>query len=187
METTDTLTALMATLEKYRKNKTLVPPDQLAGKYKIPFEKLKTQLKEEAGEYLKAYSLEGLQVKKEDSEYYREFAEVVNQIFSDRSIMKQAGTALFKNFSMEEFKQLSEQLRSRVYTEAYTPYFQNYTCLYATEACFNEDNPQSPRIYNSLVDKFWDERTGKWISDKEAGAPVAMIYYQRERKQHEQE
>lgn len=183
----DALAALKSTLEKYRKNKTLVPPDQLAGKYKVPFEKLKAQLKEEAGEYLKAYSLDGLLVKNDDSEHYRLFSEAVHQIFSDETIMKQAGTALYRDFSLEEFKQVAEQLRRKVYYEAWLPYFCCYTCLYATPECFADDNPQTPRIYNSLVDKFWDDDADKWITDKGAEEPAALIYIQKERKQHEQE
>lgn len=175
----ETFAKFAATLEKYRKNKTMVPPDQLAGKYKAPFEKLKAQLKAELEAYLKEHSLEGLQVKADDKEHFEPFAEAVKQIFSDAGMIRQIGKAAYEEYDLNKVKQLSEQLRSRVYTEAYAPYLQNYTCLYATEACFNEDNPQSPRIYNSLVDKFWDERTGKWISDKAAEAPVVMIYYQK--------
>lgn len=177
--TSDAFAKFATTLEKYRKNKTLVPPEDLAGKYKVPFEKLKTQLKAEMETYLKEYSLDGLHVKKDNEGYFEAFVKAVNRIFSDIDMRRQIGKAAYEEYNLNKVKQLAEQLRSRVYTEAYAPYLQNYTCLYATEACFNEDNPQSPRIYNSLVDKFWDERTGKWISDKEAGAPVAMIYYQR--------
>lgn len=53
------------TLEKYRKNKTLVAPEDLKGKYKVPFQKLKHQLAEELGEYLRQYCLAGFIIQKE--------------------------------------------------------------------------------------------------------------------------
>lgn len=165
-------------LEKYKKNKTLVSPEDLVGKYKAPFQKLKAQLKDELSEYLKAYSLEQLIVKKDGSGHFEELMETVNRIFSESGIGKQVGRAAFRDFDLEQVKRLAEDLRSRIYDEAWVPYFQKYTCVYATGECFAEDNPQSPRIYNSLVDKFWSEAAGEWIADEAAKAPAVLIYVQ---------
>lgn len=167
---------LAATLEKYRKNKTLVPPEDLAGKYKVPFMALVKQLQEEIEEYLKAYSLEGLQVA--NDEHLNEFVEAANQIFSDPEMRRQAGKAAFKEYDMSKIKQIAEQLKRRLYHEVWLPYFMRHTCLYATESCFAEDNPQTPRIYNSLVDKFWDDKKDMWIADPAGKAPALLIYIQ---------
>lgn len=156
------------TLEKYKKNKTLVSPQDLAGKYKQPFEKLKRQLAEELSEYLKAHSLEGLVVIR-DNQGYDEFVDTVNRIFSETDTGKQVGRAAFKEYDLEKVKHLAEDLRIRVYSEAWVPYFQKHICLYLTEECLAEENPQSPRIYNSLVDMFWDARNSEWIKNKAGG------------------
>ena len=178
----ETFAKFAATLEKYRKNKTMVPPDQLAGKYKAPFEKLKAQLKAELEAYLKEHSLEGLQVKADDKERFEPFAEAVNQIFSDAGMTRQIGKAAYEEYDLDKVQELADQLKRRVYDEAWLPYFQSYTCLYATEACLNQGNPQSPRIYNSLVDKFWDDNADKWIEDKTAERPTVLIYFQKGEK-----
>lgn len=156
---------LAITLEKYRKNKTLVPAADLAGKYKVPFEKLKAQLKEELETYLACYSLQGLMVIQDKEGYLKEFKENVNRILSDPDIGKRAGKAAFKEFDIQQIKQIAEELRERIYNEAWVPYFQKHTGLYVTTECFNLINPLSPRIYNYLVDKFWNEETGEWTKD----------------------
>lgn len=170
------------TLERYKKNKTRISPADLAGKYKASFEKLKQQLKEELETYLKTYSLEQLVFAKEDEGYFEEFAESVNRIFSDSGMGKRVGRAAFKEFDLEQVKRLAEELRVRVYEEAWVPYFQKYVCLYTTVECFTGE--LSPRIYNSLVDKFWSEEKGEWIRDEAAKVPAVLIYIQ-EGKQHE--
>lgn len=178
------------TLEKYRKNKTLVSPEDLAGKYKVPFEKLKQQLKDELSDFLKAYSLEELTLAKDEHGYFDKFAEDVNRIFETAGFGKRVGKAAFKDFDLEQVKRLAEELRTRIYNEAWTPYFHRHTCLYATAECFAENNPQTPKIYNSLVDKFWNDGTGEWTKNEEPAAPALLIYIQSDKAQegtaHEQ-
>jgi len=157
-------------LEKYKKNKTLVSPEDLKGKYKVPFEKLVSQMKDELSDYLKEYSLEGLKL----ADDIETFAADVNRIYETSDYGRRVGKAIFKEFDLEQVKQIAEELRRRVYEEAWVPYFHRHTCLYATEACLAPDNPQTPRIYNSLVDKFWDEGGGGWISGKTE--PAVLIY-----------
>ena len=172
---TKILEKVAISLEKYKKNKTLVSPEDLAGKYKVPFQKLKAQLLDELSEYLKAYSLEGLKVIQDNNS--EKFAEAVNRIYLDTGIGKRVGKAVFKDFDLEQVKQLAEELRLRIYNEAWVPYFQKYTCLYLTEECLAEENPQTPRIYNSLVDKFWNVSTGEWIAET-TREPVLLMYIQ---------
>ena len=163
------------TLEKYKKNKTLVSPEDLAGKYKVPFEKLKEQLKKELQEFLKTYSLERLELREGDK--LNEFVSAAERIFKTTDLGKQAGRAVFQEFDIEKVKQCAEELRIRIYNEAWLPYFQKFTCLYATPECFVPENPQTPRIYNSLVDKFWNEDKEEWIIDKGAKVPAMLISF----------
>lgn len=177
-KTTKTLEKIALLLEKYKKNKTLVSPEDLEGRYKVPFQKLKAELKEELEEYLKDYTLEQLELNTNFQEYLDKFADDVNQIFADAGIGKRIGRAVFKDFDLEQVRQLAEELRIKVYNEAWVPFFQKHICLYATKECLAEENPQKPRIYNSLVDKFWDEETREWIKDETAKKPTTMIYIQ---------
>ena len=178
----EALKKLTATLEKYRKNKTMVKPEDLAGKYKAPFEKLKAQLKDELSEYLTIYSLEGLPLIQDNEGRYEEFEAAADQILKSPELGRQAGKAVFQEYDLDKVKKYAEDLRTRIYNEAWLPYFERHTCLYTTKECFAAENPQSPRIYNSLVDKFYQEETGEWKADPAAGKPVVLIYIQRKEK-----
>ena len=129
--------SLAETLEKYRKNKTLVPAADLAGRYKVPFEKLKAQLKDELQTYLTLYALHGLVGRKDDEGHLKEFEDTVNRIFSESDIGKRAGRAAFNEFDLQQIKQIAEELRIRIYNEAWVPYFHKHTGLYVTAECFN--------------------------------------------------
>lgn len=113
-----------ATLERYRKNKTLVPPEELAGKYKKPFENLKRQLKEELEDYLRLFILNGLQVRNDD-EGQRIIAEI-NQAFKEAQIGSRVGRAAFREFDLEKIKRIAEECRQRV-AGIYEAYKENKT------------------------------------------------------------
>lgn len=168
-----------ATLEKYRKNKTLVPPEELAGRYKKPFEKLKQQLKEELEEYLRLFVLDGLQIRN-DSEGQQVVADI-NQAFKEAQIGKQVGRAAFREFDLEKIKRIAEEHRQRV-MGIYKAYFDRHTCLYAAGPSWDPDNPQPPLIYNDIVDKFYDEAAGGWIS-KEKPQGAAILIFISEKKE----
>lgn len=175
-KSTDLLKKMAVTLDKYKKNKTLVSPEDLAGKYKVPFENLKNQLKKELSEYLKTYSLEDLELREGDE--LREFVAAAERIFKTTDLGKRAGRAAFQEFDITKVKQCAEELRIRIHNEAWIPYFQKFTCLYVLPECLVPENPQTPQIYNSLVDKFWDEDIKEWISDNDVKNPAALIYFQ---------
>lgn len=151
-------------LEKYRKNKTLVSPEDLAGKYSAQFHKLILQLKKALQQYLLTYSLENLKILQD--EYLGGFAADVNRIYSETDMGRRVGKAAFKEFDLEKIKCLAEELRNRIYNEAWVPYFQKHIWLYITEECLAVENPQTPKIYNSLVDMFWNEEKKEWIKEK---------------------
>ena len=170
-------------LEKYKKNKTLVPPEELAGKYKVPFEKLKRQLADELSDYLKAYSLQWLTLAEDNEGYFTDFIEMVNQLFIESGMGKRVGRAAFKEIDLEHIKQLAEEVRIMVYEKAWMPYFHKHTVLYIPAETFEDGNPQAPRIYNTLVDKFWDDEGGGWIEDKAAVKPALLIKFQSSKAQ----
>lgn len=171
------------TLEKYRKNKTLVPPEELAGKYKKSFEKLKQQLKEELEEYLRLFVLDGLRVRNDD-EGQQVIAEI-NQAFKEAQIGRQVGRAAFREFDLEKIKRIAEEHRRKV-EGIYKAYFDRHTCLYAAGPSWDPDNPQPPLIYNDIVDKFYDEAAGGWIS-KEKPPGAAILIFVKENKTTEED
>ena len=100
------------TLEKYRKNKTLVPPEELAGKYKKPFEKLKQQLKKELEEYLRLFILDGLRFRNDDEG--KQLIDEINRAFKEGQIGKRMGRAAFREFDLEKIKQIAQEHRRKV-------------------------------------------------------------------------
>lgn len=143
---------LQATLEKYRANKTKVSPEDLAGKYAAAFGKLKAKLKAETEAYLKAAIFSGFVVLKDD---YEELSRAMEQSLKDNQIGKRAGTAVFKNFSIEELKQIAVEQRERN-MPLYEEYFNRHFYLYITAPCLDPYNPQPPLICNFLTNKCYD-------------------------------
>lgn len=167
-------------LEKYRKNKTLVSPEDLAGKYKVPFEKLREQLREELADYVRACALKDLVLVRD--EHFDAFSEAVSQIWKESNMGKQIGEAAFKDMSLEKIQNLASAFRFSVIALAWHPYFNKHTCLRATAECFDEDSSTVPKIYNSLVDKFWNENTGEWEKVECAFEPALLIYIQEDQQ-----
>lgn len=158
-------------LERYRKNKTMVSPEDLRGKYKSAFEKLKNELRDALSDYLKAYCLEGITVKQDDG---AEFIEACNRSFIDSGIGKAVGIAAFKSFDLAEVQRIAEAHRKKI-MELWEPYFHKHTCIYAYGQCFAED-PDNPLIYNDLVDMFWDEAAGGWIKKEKPAGDAILIF-----------
>lgn len=145
----------------------------MAGKYKKPFEKLKQQLKEELEDYLRLFVLDGLQIR-DDDEGQRIVAEI-NQAFKEAQIGSRVGRAAFREFDLEKIKRIAEEHRQRV-AGIYKAYFDRHTCLYAAGPSWDPDNPQPPLIYNDLVDKFWSEETGEWITREKPPGDAILIF-----------
>lgn len=155
-----------------------MPPEELAGKYKKSFEKLKQKLREDLAEYLRIFILDGLQIR-DDSEGQQVITDI-NNAFKEAQIGCQIGKAAFRDFDLEEIKRIAQEHRQKV-EKIYKAYFDRHTCLYAAGYSCNPDNPQPPLIYNDIVDKFYDESADRWISrDKPLG--VAILIFIKENK-----
>lgn len=166
------------TLEKYRKNKTMVSPEDLQGKYKIPFQKLKEQLKGEIEDYLKAFCLSDIRIKESDCQ---DIVAAIDKSFVDNQIGKKVGRAVFKEFDIEAVKQIAKEHRERI-LKIYEPYFQSHVCLYTYGQCYAEENTAYPLIYNDLVDKFWDEESGSWIDREKPPGDAILIFLKGDRQ-----
>ncbi len=170
----EALKTLESTLEKYRLNKTKVSPEDLNGRYKVSFQKLKEKLKEEMQSYLAEYCFSGFRILQSDS---GELMKAIDKSIQESQIGKRAGRAVFKNFSLQELQEIAKEQRQRV-QELYAEYFNRHTCLYAAGPCWDENNPQNPLIYNDLVDMFWDKGSGEWINREKPPGDAVLIFVQ---------
>lgn len=169
---------LAALLDKLRLNKEKVPLKILKTKYKAAYEKLTAEIKTEAQAVIKPIAarppswLKGQLIKQE---YGEEISAIFNRIYQEGSYAKKIGQALYKRYSVDEARQLAEEI-NRKYQEELLKLFRRATCLYTTAENWDPENPLTPKIYNDLVDKFWDEEKGEWISeDKPPGAALLIF------------
>lgn len=176
------LKALESTMKKYHVNKTKVPAADLEGKYRISFQKLKGRLKAEAEAYLEAYCLSGFLALKSDS---GELVAAIERSIRENQIPKRAGRAVFKDFSLQELQEIAREQRERN-QGLYRTYFNRHICLYAAGPSWDQDDPQTPLIYNDIVDKFYDEAAGGWISREKPTWAAILIFIKSENKTIEQ-
>lgn len=104
------------TLEKYKKNKTLVSPEDLAGKYRVSFQNLKNELADDLKTFIRVYCFIGIRIKDKDDPVVQR----IQKSFDDNQIGKRVSHAAFVNFDMEEVKRIvSEQYKEnlRIYKE----------------------------------------------------------------------
>ena len=143
---------------------------------------MKQQLKAELEEYLRLFILDGLKIIDDDEG--SQIVDQINQAWKESEVGRRIGRAAFREFDLEKIKQIAQEHRQRV-EEIYKAYFDRHTCLYAAGPSWDPDNPQPPLIYNDIVDKFYDEAAGGWIS-KEKPPGAAILIFLRENKTTEQ-
>lgn len=170
---------LAALLEKLRRNKENVPLEVLKTRYGKDYERLKAEIKEELLKVIIPIAtgppdwLKDCKIKKDSQE---ELVKIFNAIYDAGGYARKIGTATYKHYSLAEIETLAREINGK-YTAELLKLFHRKTCLYATEECFIEDNPQTPRIYNDLVDKFWNEETQQWTNPQpEERKPALLIF-----------
>jgi hypothetical protein len=174
-KTAEALKTLEITLEKYKKNKTLVSPEDLKGKYRAPFRKLKLQLSEALIAFIKEFSFGDLVIRRDDKEKFDALIRKVEEIYKGGKYNARFQRAAFQEYDLQKIIRIAEELRIRIFQEAWIPYFQEYICLFVTKDCVG-DHPRTPRIYNSLVDKFFDQEKGEWIENEKSEKPALLIF-----------
>lgn len=166
-------------LRKLKANEEKVPLEVLKTTYKAAYDKLCQEIKETAQTHLKEttlktpYFLDGRKVTKEHGEA---LAGIYNQIYEAGEYAKKIGRALFKNYSIAEAEALAAEI-NKTFQEESLKYFHSRTCLYATAECFNTEDTKTPKIYNDLVDMFWDEEAGGWREPKEGERENAILIF----------
>ncbi len=186
VEQAEKLTVL---LEKYRKNRENVPLEVLQTKYKDAYEKLKAEIKTETQALTRPIAmkmppwLEGQPIKQE---YAEEMAGAFNQLYEAGGYAKKIGQALYKHYSITEALQIAGEVNGE-YQEALLKIFHQKTCLYTTAENWDPENPVTPRIYNDLVDKFWDEEKGEWITAEKPPGNALLLFITGDKPQKEGE
>lgn len=144
---------------------------------------MKQQLKAELEEYLRLFILDGLKIIDDDEG--SQIVDQINQAWKESEVGRRIGRAAFREFDLEKIKQIAQEHRQRV-EEIYKAYFDRHTCLYAAGPSWDPDNPQPPLIYNDIVDKFYDEAAGGWISKEKPPGAAILIFIKSENKTTEQ-
>lgn len=169
---------LAADLEKLRKNKERIPLDVLKTRYKTAYEQLTGDIKTEAVTVLKPIATQPPEWLKDcriKAAYIEEIAAAFNRMYEAGGYARKIGAALYKRYSLQEAEQIAREINGK-YLQELTRIFHKKTCLYTTAENWDPDNPVTPRIYNDLVDKFWKEETGEWITEDKPEAPALLIF-----------
>ncbi len=176
-------------LAKLKLNREKVPLDVLKTKYKAGYEKLTADIKAEAVELIKPMATrppEWLADCKIKTEYMEEIAAAFNGIYEAGGYAKKIGMALYKHYSITEALQIAGEVNGE-YQEALLKIFHQKTCLYTTAENWDPENPVTPRIYNDLVDKFWDEEKGEWITAEKPPGNALLLFITGDKPQKEGE
>lgn len=170
----EALKNLSLTLDRYKKNKTLVPKSELEGRYKVSFEKLKEQLRTDLQTYIADTVFFDIKADKKDADV---LAQEINGIYDRMCIGSRIGKAAYTDFDIESIKRIARELREAV-LRAYDNYLGKHTCIYAKAACLDAGTHEQPLIYNDIMDKFWNEQTKEWQTPEpgEKDGAVLQIY-----------
>lgn len=169
---------LAAYLEKLRKNKEKIPLAVLKTRYKTAYEELTGNIKVEAENVLKpiATQLPGwLKDCRIKAEYIEELEEAFQRLYAEGDYARKIGEALYKRYSFREAQQIAREINGK-YLQEFMRIFHEKISLYTTAENWDPDNPVTPRIYNDLVDKFWKEETGEWITEDKPEVPALLIF-----------
>lgn len=167
MQSTEKLTELVS---KLKNNRDKVPLEILKTKYKVPYEKLTGEIKQEAEKtliplgfkvpwYLKKARLRDFQQEK--------LIKIFEDVYKEGGYAKKIGRALFHNFSVPEAEQIATELGEDFLEKLEAvEFFHEGTGLFITEANGIRDGT-TPKIYNEFVNKFFED--GKGWRDPEPG------------------
>lgn len=150
-----------ATLQKLKRNREQCQEETLRTKYKKAYDEIRDSLKTMTEEYMqqRLSHFKNMVYRQKDEEALEA---KINKALDEKAILKRISNAVYQDQDFNEIEKLAAELE-QIITEIWQNYFSKFTCLYCTPECFM-DNPQTPRFYNDLVDKFYDESTGEWIT-----------------------
>lgn len=165
-------------IHKLKVNEESLSVLELKTTYRKAYDRLLAEIQAEANKELRPVALNppvclsGAFVSQEDA---AEMGSIFQRCCDSGSYRQKIWIALYKHYSVQEAASIAEEL-NRKFQAALEDLFQKRTCLYTTAANWNEQNPVIPKLYNSLVDKFWDEERRAWV-DKEKPPGAALLIF----------
>ena len=162
---------LKSLLETLKKNDENVPEELLKTKYKKPYRELKDSIKEAADQ------ISGKRIVIKNDDAGQVLIKQIQEMLEEKrraGTGKELGRTLYKEYSVEKFLQVVEEIRIAVWN-LWIPYWQQHCCLYAAPECFDEDGPP-PKIYNDLTKEFLvDQEQNIWEKKPEWETESRMI------------
>lgn len=162
----DEITELKTKVEQLKKNREKVALEVLKTKYKKPYEELLHSIKTLAEKILLDRSVKELVIRMDDEG--NKLIEQINQTIADEArpggIMKRISQALYKEYDVEKFETIVEEMRIRLWN-LWISYWQKHCCLYVTAENWEEPYPP-PKIYNELTKEF-QNGDGTWSKHPE--------------------
>lgn len=166
----DGIEELKKNVERLKKNRENVPIETLKTKYKKGYTELLETIRDQATGILNRETMNGIQIRKADKDVLDRIQEAVVK----GQFAKQAGKALFKEYSVEKFVEIVENARAEAMA-VWIPYWQGFCCIYATPESWEEPFPP-PKIYNELTEEFLvDEKKNLWQKRPEWKSDQATI------------
>ena len=155
-------------LDKLRLNETQMSQEQFV-RYASVLKKYRKEIIAGANQILRHFWLSGLLVEK-DSEALRDSVQGIINNESAKGEMKRLKDILFQTYSLDEFLTAAYRVHCKIRYEAYAPYW--------THRCKKKPLPDGidwigmeaagAVWYNSMIDMYWHDGYGIWVSEKEA-------------------
>jgi hypothetical protein len=167
----DDLEKLTELVGKLKNNRDKVPLETLKTKYKVPYGKLITDIRDEANKTLLPIAfrlpwyLENARLREHQQQ---RLIAIFKEEYEKGGYSKRIGKALFCNFSVGEAVAAAQEMGG-VFLEKLeaVEFFHEGTGIFITDERGVKDGT-TPKVYNEFVGKFWDESTQGW-RDPEPG------------------
>ena len=157
-------------LDKLRRNETRMSQEQFV-RYTSALKKYRREIIAGANEILRYFWLNGIIAKNEGERNIlcKEIQKIIDDEIA-KGEMKRLKDILFQNYSLDEFLNAAYRVHCRIRYEAYAPYW--------THRCKKKPLPDGidwigmeaagAVWYNSMIDMYWHDGYGIWVSEKEA-------------------
>lgn len=107
----EALKTLNLTLEKYKKNKTQVSEEDLMGRYRIPFERLKNSLWDILSEYVVQVVFKEIKIIPADKEMFiRKFT----KLYREYGYPERFTAAAYERYNLQEIQSIASELKQNV-------------------------------------------------------------------------
>lgn len=159
--------SLEALVLRYKTNTEKCSAADLAGRYRVAYEALKSNIFDLASQMIKIRSFSDIYVPMDEEEETRKFVREVEQLYARDRIGARVSVALFERFSVPEAAAVMDELRGKV-NAMYSEFLKKYTVLLVFK-----DISEKPLPYNRLLGAAYLD--GKWIPKEMPSNVIAYI------------